>query len=212
MKAIVKGNGDTFMKPKKMVYSENGKKEEKLCEIIGIQFPLEEGNQSKDIIQAMSKMNCDGYDFHRIDGESSSAYFVFNSDVDARFQERGIFPDFNAFVKDILNDVNLESESGYYQFEGYKFWLGYELTSVNYISFLIRELNVDGCGGNAEASVNFPAGLSVEEINELENLLAKTKKAYFRSGMDASTDNIIEDALSVLKNRNGKTYQAPFEK
>lgn len=103
--------------------------------------------------------------------------------------------------------VTLESESGYYQFDEYHFWLGYELNYAQSVNFLFRELNVDGCGGNAEACFCFPAGLSADEIEDLECLLTKTKQDYLLAGTDAGTDEIIEDALSVLKRKSGKTYQ-----
>lgn len=111
--------------------SEIENKENKPCQIIGIQFPLEEGIPSKDIIQSMSIINCDGYDFHRIDGDTSSAYFIFNSDIYMEFQERGLLSYFETWIKMILNDVNLESESCNYEFEGYDFWFGYSLTNNN---------------------------------------------------------------------------------
>lgn len=100
------------------------------CQIIGIQFPLEDGISLKNVIRAVSKMDCDGYDFYRVDGEASSAYFVFNSDVYTEFLKYKLLPAFDIFIQGILNDVDLESKSDYYQFEGYKFWFGYELQQM----------------------------------------------------------------------------------
>lgn len=179
---------------------------EKQCHIIGIQFPIESGISSKDVILAMSRINCDTYDFYRVDGNGSSAYFVFDSDIFNKFLEHNFFPSFETYIGEILDDLNQESKSGYYQFEGYDFWLGCRVIPENSVNFLIRERNVDGCGGNAEVSVWFPTGLSVEEITEFEEILTTIKQNGIESGEDFSTDDVIKSALSFMEYRYEKIY------
>lgn len=119
-------NGDKYCVKVENRFSNNsGKPAEKPYRIIGFQFPLEEGISSKNVIGAMTGINCEGYDFYRVDGQASSAYFVFDFELFAEFQERELLPDFERFIQEILDDVNQESKSEIYQFNGYDFWFGY---------------------------------------------------------------------------------------
>lgn len=114
-----------YVEVKKILCNDSVEPAEKPYRIIGVQFPLEEGVSSKDVIEAMARINCDSYDFYRVDGQASSAYFVFDSELFTEFQEQNLLSGFEHFVQEILDDVNLESESGCYQYSQESLWFGY---------------------------------------------------------------------------------------
>lgn len=96
--------------------------------IVGVQFFGEDGLNAETATWAMEHVSGFAYDFARIDGEFSSAYFVFNSEVYAALEERCLIVEFEAFIRTILNDVANESENDEYQYAGYTFCLVYEYT------------------------------------------------------------------------------------
>lgn len=110
---------------------DSGRLDGKTFRIIGVQFPLEEGISPEDVILAMTRINCDSYDFYRVDGQASSAYFVFDSELFAEFLEQDLLSGFERFIQEILDDVNLESESGCYQFNQEPLWFGYGQLTVS---------------------------------------------------------------------------------
>lgn len=93
-------------------------------QIIGIQFPGENGIDKTSLIDLID--HCSGcyIDTLRIDGENSSAIFVFDSDVyDDWLGFR--LEAFIDYIRDILDDVNKESPNSLYEFGGIKFKLSY---------------------------------------------------------------------------------------
>lgn len=59
---------------------------------------------------------------------------------------------------------------------------------------ILREMNVDGCGGNAEVKLTFPNGLSDDEVAELKEIIKKVKAE--RAADDWDTDEMVEEAIS----------------
>lgn len=93
-------------------------------QIIGVQFPGENGIDKTSLIDLID--HCSGcyIDTLRIDGENSSAIFVFDLDV---YNDWLVFrlEAFIDYIRDILDDVNKESPNSLYEFGGIKFKLSY---------------------------------------------------------------------------------------
>lgn len=74
---------------------------------------------------------------------------------------------------------------------------------------MVRELNVDGCGGNAEVFLHFPDKISVEEISILENAMQESAMSavtlYNTSGECFDTNSIVDHGLEIFRNITGKT-------
>lgn len=69
-------------------------------------------------------------------------------------------------------------------------------------NFVIRETNVDGCGGIAEVSVFFPDGLDYEEQKLLEKCMEEVKET-----LDEDTDGFVMAGLDLFESKTGKTWQ-----
>lgn len=96
--------------------------------IVGVQFYREDSLTAETATWAMKHVSGFAYDFARIDGVHSSAYFVFNAEVYAALEERCLIVEFKAFIRTILDDVGKESGNGEYHYAGYTFCLVYEHT------------------------------------------------------------------------------------
>lgn len=58
---------------------------------------------------------------------------------------------------------------------------------------ILKEVNVDGCGGDAEVKLTFPNGLSDNEVTELEEIVKEVKAESAADDWD--TDVIVEEAV-----------------
>lgn len=99
---------------------------EKKYQISGIQFPGENGITRDGINFLLSKNSGIYLDFHRVDGNCSSAIFAIDSDLFAEWEERGAFESFDYHIKNILDDMGLESDDNTYNIFGTEAWFGYE--------------------------------------------------------------------------------------
>lgn len=85
--------------------------------VCGLQFPLEDGITADGIQQLLKMVNGETFDFLRVDAEFSAAIFIINSDVYAQWESQGILLAFKAFVREILDDKEKETEDSIYSFE-----------------------------------------------------------------------------------------------
>lgn len=65
------------------------------------------------------------YDLIRIDGRDLSAYFVMDSKLYLAWEKEQIISKFTGFIKGILKDEKKKSPDDFYDFYGYKVYLGY---------------------------------------------------------------------------------------
>jgi len=71
---------------------------------------------------------------------------------------------------------------------------------------ILREVNVNGCGGNAEISVFFHQSLTSKEEKLLTSLVKEFKVLCQENDEDAETNTIVELALARFKEKTGKDY------
>jgi chemotaxis protein CheY-P-specific phosphatase CheC len=93
--------------------------------IVGLQFPGEESVTKDGIWEMMDHVSGYYLDFIRIDGNSSSAYFLIDSDVYQELEEKMLLNNFKDMIKIILNDTEAEAKDGIYEFNGDFIWFQY---------------------------------------------------------------------------------------
>lgn len=93
--------------------------------IVGVQFPGEDGICKKSFVDLIN--DCSGYylDTIRIDGEHSSAMFVFDSEIYEKWLTNYRMDLFVDEIRDILDDKKKESPNGVYKFCGTYFKMTY---------------------------------------------------------------------------------------
>lgn len=128
---ITSQNGECFISPdlswkeaKNLICRLSGYREETdpqvaavKYQVCGLQFPLEDGITADGIQQLLKMADGETFDFLRVDAEASAAIFIINSDVYAQWESEGILLTFKAFVREILDDKEKETEDDIYPFE-----------------------------------------------------------------------------------------------
>ncbi|MSS38601.1 hypothetical protein [Clostridium porci] len=97
--------------------SEAPKKQKDVFRVCGLQFPVEDGITTNGIQSLLKMANGNTFDFILVDAEASAAIFLINSEVYAQWESEGILQAFKAFIREILDDKEKETEDGMYQFE-----------------------------------------------------------------------------------------------
>ena len=64
---------------------------------------------------------------------------------------------------------------------------------------IIREVNVDGCGGSAEVYLCFPEGVTEEEMSDFERLCHICKNSTVPEARD--TDAMIQEAMALFQEK-----------
>lgn len=93
--------------------------------VCGLQFPREKGITVNRIMDLFEMTKGYYYDLIRIDGRDLSAYFVMDSKLYLAWEKEQIISKFTGFIKGILKDEKKKSPDDFYDFYGYKVYLGY---------------------------------------------------------------------------------------
>jgi len=95
-------------------FKESPKKKYKVC---GLQAPGEDGITSEGIRSLSEMIAGDSFDVVRVEGNSSLAVFLMDADVYMDWESRGIMETFKSFVREILDDIEKETNDWVYRFE-----------------------------------------------------------------------------------------------
>lgn len=75
-------------------------------------------------------------------------------------------------------------------------------------NYIIRERNVDGCGGIAEVQVHFPDGLTDAEEKILETCIAEASVRVPKEDPDYfDTESIVNSALDEFRKKTRKNWE-----
>lgn len=86
-----------------------------------LQFPGEDGITRDSIYKLLSMLSGVYFDFIKIKGENTAAYFIVDSDI---YQEIDL-PNFKNKIINIIDDMRNETPEGIYQFGPWEFYFSY---------------------------------------------------------------------------------------
>lgn len=102
------------------IVPENNKVEQKFP-VCGAQFPPDHAMTKECFEKLYAQFDGEFFDFLRIDGNNASAYFMIKQEVYERWEIDGRLSNFEMYIREILNDMDMEHENGMYEFDGTKF-------------------------------------------------------------------------------------------
>lgn len=119
----------TGKKRKSVNYLQDGKTEQ--FSICGLQFPGEASIIKEGFDQMYAHFSGYFFDMMRVDGKSTGAYFLFDSEIYEIWERQGLLWEFQDFIQEIVDDVKREHEDNIYEFYGVKVWFVYQQKITN---------------------------------------------------------------------------------